>query len=149
MALKIFQSEMLVYFFHFSVLHSCCKYMWLIILCVFAYRLITIKTGVTGWENSNIIGRIRAFGLADVKNITVEVGSPSYCYGVIMLYTNNQDGQTPCCTSINKNTNVTINGISITVENTSIRIVLKNEFTHCICILGGSIASGTITSSRT
>ena len=89
------------------------------------------------------------FGLSDVKNITVEVGTPSLCYGTIMLCTNNQDGQTPYCISISKNTNVTINGISITVENATIRIVLKNEFTHCICILGGSIASGTITSSRT
>ena len=99
--------------------------------------------------NSNIFGRIRVFGLSDVKNITVEVGTPSLCYGVIMLCTNNQDGQTPYCISISKNTNVTINGISITVENATIRIVLKNEFTHCICILGGSIALGTITSSRT
>ena len=66
-----------------------------------------------------------------------------------MLCTNNQDGQTPCCISVSKNKNVTINGISITIKDTTMQIVFKNEFTHCFCILGGAIALGTITSSRT
>ena len=105
--------------------------------------------GLIGLElNSNIFGNVKTFGFADIKKIAINVKSSSFCYGVILICENQTSTQNPYCIQINKSTNVTIGNVSVVVENNTIQITFISSYTHCFCILGGSISKGIVTASK-
>ena len=94
------------------------------------------------WWNSKTFGSIKVIGGIDVKGIEITVKSKATFYGVIILSIN-QDLQLYNI-PVSQTTNTTVGQVKIEINDFTMRITFQSKYTHYACILGGSIAKGTI-----
>lgn len=92
--------------------------------------------------NSKTFGSIKVIGGIDVKGIEITVKSKATFYGVIILSIN-QDLQLYNI-PVSQTTNTTVGQVKIEINDFTMRITFQSKYTHYACILGGSIAKGTI-----
>lgn len=98
--------------------------------------------GAVNELNSKTFGSIKVIGGIDVKGIEITVKSKATLYGVLIL-SNNQDLQVynmPTSPTLN----TTVGQAKIEINDLTMRITFQSKYTHYACILGGSIANGTI-----
>lgn len=72
----------------------------------------------------------------------ITVKSKNAFYGVLIL-SNNQDLQLYNI-PVSPTLNTTVGQAKIEIDNLTMRITFKSQYTHYACILGGSIVNGTI-----
>lgn len=72
----------------------------------------------------------------------ITVKSKNTFYGTIILSANQESQLYNISTSPTLNT--TVGQTKIEVDNLTMRITFNSKYTHYACILGGSIANGTI-----
>ena len=92
--------------------------------------------------NSKTFGYVKVFGGINVKCIEIIVNSKNAFYGVLIL-SNNFDSQI-CNIAVSPTLNTTVGRAKIEIDNLTMRITFNSKNTHYACILGGSIANGTI-----
>lgn len=98
--------------------------------------------GAVNELNSKTFGRVKVIGGIDVKGIEITVNSKATFYGTIILSVN-QESQLYNI-SVSPTLNTTVGQTKIEVDNLTMRITFYSKYTHYACILGGSIANGTI-----
>lgn len=98
--------------------------------------------GAVNELNSKTFGCVKVIGGIDVKGIEITVKSKNTFYGVIILSINQDFKIYNIPTSPTLNT--TVGQSKIETDDTTMRITFQSKYTHYACILGGSIANGTI-----
>jgi hypothetical protein len=98
--------------------------------------------GAVNELNSKTFGRAKVIGGIDTKGVEITVKSKNTFYGVLIL-SNNQDLQLYNI-PVSPTLNTTVGQAKIEIDNLTMRITFKSQYTHYACILGGSIANGTI-----
>ena len=104
-----------------------------------------LQNGTNGQDckvNSKTFGCAKVIGGIDVKGIEITVNSKGTFYGTIILSANQESQLYNISTSPTLNT--TVGQTKIEVDNLTMRITFYSKYTHYACILGGSIANGTI-----
>lgn len=92
--------------------------------------------------NSKTFSYVKVFGGINVKCIEIIVNSKNALYGVL-IFSNNFDSQI-CNIAVSPTLNTTVGRTKIEIDNLTMRITFNSKNTHYACILGGSIANGTI-----
>ena len=98
--------------------------------------------GAVNELNSKTFGHAKVIGGIDVKGVEITVKSKNAFYGVLIL-SNNQDLQLYNI-PVSPTLNTTVGQAKIEIDNLTMRITFKSQYTHYACILGGSIVNGTI-----
>ena len=98
--------------------------------------------GAVNELNSKTFGSIKVIGGIDVKGIEITAKSKATFYGVLIL-SNNFDSQI-CNIAVSPTLNTTVGRAKIEIDNLTMRITFQSKYMHYACILGGSIANGTI-----
>lgn len=96
--------------------------------------------------NSKTSGRVKVIGGIDVKGIKITVNLIETFYGVIIISTN-QESQLHSI-PVSPTLNTTVGQVKIETNDLTMRITFKSNYTHYACVLGGSIANGTIKEFR-